>query len=58
MNLCDAGTAAGLFDAFHAAIVKNAKRSILKPIPASLLESAIRRRMKNAYKQAFGVDLD
>ena len=58
MNLCDAGTAAGMFEAFHTAVVRNAKRSILKPIPARLLESAIRRRMKKAYKQAFGVDLD
>lgn len=58
MNQLDASSAAGLFEAFHAAIVKNANRSILRPIPARLLESAIRRRMKKAYKQAFGIDLD
>ena len=58
MNLSDAGTAASMFEAFHAAIVKNAKRSILGKIPARLLESAIRRRMKKAYSQAFGIDLD
>ena len=58
MNQLDADSAASLFDSFHAAIVDNAKKSILRPIPARLLESAIRRRMKNAYKQAFGIDLD
>ena len=58
MNQQTAATAAQRFQSFENLIVHNAKKSILRPIPTSLLESAIRRRMKKAYKQAFGIDLD
>ena len=58
MNTYDSHSANRSFENIVKSIVRNAKKSILRPIPASLLESAIRRRMKKAYNQAFGIDLD
>lgn len=58
MNDCDEKSARILFNAFRDAVMKNSKRSaILRMVPKDKLTAAVDRRMRLAFKDAFGVDL-
>lgn len=58
MNQCSEAEARALFASFVDAVAKNSERSaILKMVPKAKLTSAIERRMKLAFKDAYGSDL-
>lgn len=58
MNNCSESEARALFGSFVEAVAKNGERSaVLRMVPKAKLTSAIERRMKLAFKDAYGSDL-